>query len=402
VARVRRDFPILDRMVHGRPLVYLDNAASTQKPAAVIDAISSFYRERNSNVHRGVHRLSQEATEAYEGARARLARWINAPDAREVIFTRGTTESINLVASSWGRARLRPGDEILLTQMEHHSNIVPWQLAAEATGAVVRAAPVTDEGELDLEGLARMLSPRTRIVALVHVSNALGTVNPVERVAAMAHGVGAVVVVDGAQSMQHLRVDVTRLGCDFFAFSGHKMFGPTGIGGLWGRGDLLQAMPPYQGGGDMIKSVRFDRTIYNDLPHKFEAGTPDVAGAVGLGATIEYLSRLEWAAVEAHERAVLSHALRSLAAVPGLRILGAPRHRVSAISFLLGDIHPHDIGTVVDHAGVAIRTGHHCTQPLMDRFGVPATARASFSLYNTTDEVDLLVSALHQVREVFG
>ncbi len=394
VARVRAQFPILGRTVHGRPLVYLDSAATTQKPRAVLDALRAYYEERNSNIHRGVHWLSQAATEAFEAARGKVQRFLHAGKSREIVFTRGTTEAINLVSQAWGRKHLGAGDEVLLTGMEHHSNIVPWQMICEERGARVVVAPVTDEGELDWKGFTERLGPRTRMVAAVHVSNSLGTVNPARRIVEAAHAAGALVLLDGAQAAPHVAIDVGALDCDFYAFSGHKLYGPTGIGALYGKEALLEAMPPYQGGGDMIRSVTFEKTTYNVLPWKFEAGTPDIAGAIGLGAAIDFLLSLGREAVEAHEAALLDYATKALGAVEGLRMIGTAREKTAVASFVLEGIHPHDIGTIVDSEGVAIRTGHHCTQPVMDRFGVPATARASFGVYNTPADLDALVGAL--------
>jgi cysteine desulfurase/selenocysteine lyase len=401
VERVRQDFPILSRTVHGKPLVYLDTAASAQRPLAVIEATDRFYREHNANVHRGVHTLSQEATDLYEGARRRLATRINAASEREVIFTRGTTESINLVAQSYLRPRLAPGDEILITHMEHHSNIVPWQMLCEQTGAVLKVAPIDQRGELRLDALEALLSERVKLLGIVHVSNALGTINPVAQVCRLARGFGIPVLVDGAQAMPHLTVDVQALGCDFYCLSGHKMYGPTGIGALWARETTLDAMPPWQGGGEMISRVTFEKTTWNELPSKFEAGTPNIAGGVGLGAAIDYLDGLGMEAVAAHERSVLAYATERLGGIEGLRIIGTARDKAGAISFTLGDIHPHDLGTIIDHYGVALRTGHHCTMPVMQFFDVPATARASFGLYNTLEEVDVLVDALERTRAMF-
>ena len=402
-AAVRGDFPALDQRVAGHPLAYLDNAATTQKPAMVLDALARFYAVDNANVHRGIHELSRRATEAYEGARARLAQWIGARDAAEVIWTRGTTEAINLVAASWGGSRLSPGDEILITEMEHHSNIVPWQLAAQAAGASLRYLDINDDGSLRLDQLPELLSERTRIVALAHISNVLGVTNPLARVAAEAHARGAVVVVDGAQGAPHAPVDVAELGCDFYALSGHKMYGPTGIGALWGRRELLEEMPPYQGGGEMIHFVERQRSTWAALPHKFEAGTPNIAGAVGLAAAIDYMEKLGHDAIARRERELMTHAIDRLSAVPGLRIVGPedPRRRSGALTFTLDGVHPHDIATILDSRGVAIRAGHHCAQLLMKRFGTPATARASFAFYNTFEEVDRLVEALEIARRIF-
>ena len=399
--RLRAEFPILRQRVHGQPLVYLDNAATTQRPRAVIDAIARFYEEDNANVHRGVHLLSERATKRYDGARVKVARAIGA-DPREVIFVRGTTEGVNLVAQTFGRTRVGAGDEVLVTEMEHHSNLVPWQMLCQEKQAHLRVVPVTDAGDLDLDALERLLGPRTRLLAVTQVSNALGTVNPIPRIVERAHAKGVPVLVDGAQGMPHLGFDVRATGADFYAFSGHKMYGPTGIGVLWGRREHLEAMPPWQGGGDMILSVTFDKTIYNALPYKFEAGTPAIAEAVGLGAALDWLQGIDREALVAHERELLAYAAEALAAVPGLRIVGTPRERAGVISFLLGDVHPHDVGTVLDRHGVAIRAGHHCAQPLMQRYGVPATARASFAAYNTRADVDALVRGLHAAREMFA
>jgi cysteine desulfurase/selenocysteine lyase len=401
---LRAGFPALAQEVNGWPLVYLDNAASTQKPGAVIETVADFYRRDNANVHRGIHALSMRATRAYEGARERVAAFFGIEDAAELIWTRGATEALNLVAWSWGLAHLRPGDEVLLTVMEHHSNLVPWQLVAERTGARLRFLDVDDEQRLDLSELDGLLTERARLVSLCHVSNSLGTVNPVREIAARAHAVGAVVVVDGAQSAPHLPVDVEELGCDFFAFSGHKMCGPTGIGGLWGRRELLESMPPVQGGGDMIDRVELERSTFAPLPHRFEAGTPHIAGVVGLGAAVDFLGGVGRERILAHERDLMAYALRRLASVPELRLFGPAdvAARSGVISFTLADIHPHDLATILDAEGVAIRAGHHCTQPLMRRLGVSATARASFSLYNTREEVDRLVAALHRARHLFG
>lgn len=400
--RWRRDFPLLKIRVYGKPLIYLDNAATAQKPRAVIEAETRYYETMNSNVHRGVHALSERATAAYEAAREKLCRFINAGSMREIVFTRGATESINLVAQSYARPRLRPGDEILLSEMEHHSNIVPWQLLAEQTGATLKVIPITDSGELAPGAYERLLGPRTRLVALAHVSNALGTINPVQEMTATARARGVPVLLDGAQAVPHLPVDVRALGCDFYAFSGHKMFGPTGIGVLYARETLLDDMPPYQGGGDMIRTVRFAGSTWNDLPHKFEAGTPNIAGAIGLAAAAEYLERVGMAAVEAYERELLEYGTRLLAAVPGLRLVGTAPHKAGVLSFTLEGVHPHDIGTILDREGVAIRAGHHCAMPVMERLGISATARASLAFYNTRADLDALVAALGKVREVFG
>jgi cysteine desulfurase/selenocysteine lyase len=402
VQKVREDFPILTRQVHGKPLVYFDTAASAQRPLAVIEAIDNFYRLHNANVHRGVHQLSQEATDLYEAARRSLTRFINAGSEREVIFTRGTTESINLVAQSFLRPRVGPGDEILITHMEHHSNIVPWQMLCEQTGASLKVVPINQRGELELDVLETMLSERVKLLGIVHISNALGTVNPIEEVVRMAKRYDIPVLVDGAQAMPHQQVDVQALGCDFYCLSGHKMYGPTGIGALWAREDILENMPPWQGGGEMISKVTFEETVFNELPAKFEAGTPNIAGGVGLGAAVEYLSGLGMDAISAHENQVLEVATGKLSAIEGLRIIGTARHKAGVISFTLGEIHPHDLGTVIDHYGVALRTGHHCAMPVMQFFKVPATARVSFGLYNTLEEVDILIDALEQSREMFS
>ncbi len=400
--RARVDFPILRQKVRGKPLVYLDNAATSQKPRAVLDAMTRYYEEQNANVHRGVHLLSERATKAFEDARLAVARFIGAPDPREVIFVRGTTEAVNLVAQSFGRQRVGPGDEILVTAMEHHSNIVPWQMLCSEKGAKLQVAPITDAGDLDLDALEALLGPRTRLLAVTQVSNALGTVNPIAEIVHRAHAKGVPVLVDGAQGLPHSGFDVAASGADFYAFSSHKAYGPTGIGVLWGRRELLEEMPPWQGGGDMILSVSFERTVYNAVPYKFEAGTPAIAEAVGLGAAISYLESLGLSAIAAHERDLLAYAVEELRKVPDVRLVGTPRVRAGVVSFLVGDVHPHDIATVLDRHGVAIRAGHHCAQPLMSRYGVAATARASVGLYNTRDDVDALVQAIRAVREVFG
>ena len=402
VARVREDFPILKQKVHGKPLVYLDNAATTQKPQAVLDALTKYYSQDNANIHRGVHALSERATREYEEARVKVKRFINAPDAHEIIYTRNTTEGINLVAQTYGRKNVREGDEILVSAMEHHSNIVPWQMLCEEKGAFLRVIPMNDAGELLLDEYEKMLNPRTKLVAVVQMSNALGTVNPVRQIVEIAHRQGVPVLVDGAQAVYHRPVDVQELDCDFYVFSGHKLYGPTGIGILYGKRDLLEAMPPYQGGGDMIRSVTFEQTIYNDLPHKFEAGTPHIAGGIGLGAAIDYLDSLGMENIAAYEQEVLAYGTEALSAVPGLQMIGTARDKASVLSFVFGDIHPHDAGTILDREGIAVRTGHHCAQPVMHRFGVPATIRASLACYNTREEIDALVRGLHKVREVFG
>jgi cysteine desulfurase/selenocysteine lyase len=400
--RWREDFPIFKQQVYGKPLVYLDNAATSQKPAAVIEAERCYYEEYNANVHRGVHALSQRATDAYEGAREKVARFLNARSSREIVFVRGCTEGVNLVAQSYGRTVLKPGDEVLITAMEHHSNIVPWQMVCQQTGAVLKVAPINDAGELDFDAFERLLSEHTKIVAAVHVSNALGTINPVGRIVERAHAVGAKVLLDGAQAAPHVPVDVQALDCDFYAFSGHKIYGPTGIGALYGKEALLAAMPPYQGGGDMIKVVTFEKTLYNDLPYKFEAGTPHIAGAIGLGAALDYVAGIGMEAIAAHEHALLEYATGAVAGIKGLRLVGTARQKAGILSFVMDGVHPHDIGTILDHQGVAIRAGHHCAMPVMDRYGVPATARASFALYNTREDVDALVGGLRKVQEVFG
>ncbi len=402
VAALRRDFPILQTTVHGKPLVYLDNAATSQKPQAVLDTLSRYYAETNANVHRGLYQLSEASTRAYAEARLRVKNFIHARLKCEIIFTRGTTEGINLVAQTYGRQHVKAGDEILITHMEHHSNIVPWQVLCEEKGARLRVVPVTDAGELDLEAFQRMLSDRTRLAAVTYVSNALGTVNPVKELVAMAHARGVPVLVDGAQAVPHLAIDVLDLGCDFFVFSGHKMFGPTGIGVLYGRAELLEEMPPYQTGGDMILSVRFDKTIFNSLPHKFEAGTPDIAGAIGLGAAIDYLNHVGLDRIASHEAELLRYGTELLHSIDGVRILGNAAHKASVLSFVMDAAHPHDIGQMLDSEGIAIRAGHHCAQPLMERFDVPATARASLAFYNTREELDALGKALERVHEVFG
>jgi cysteine desulfurase/selenocysteine lyase len=402
VARIRKDYPILRQRIHGKPLVYLDNAATTQKPQAVLDALNRFYATDNSNVHRGVHMLSQRATEDYENARRKVKRFLNTAHAREIVFVRGTTEGINLVAQSYGRKHVQPGDEILISHMEHHSNIVPWQILCEEKGAVLRVVPINDRGEFLLEEYEKLLNPRTRLVSVVHVSNVLGTINPVGQIIALAHRRNVPVLIDGAQAVPHLPIDVRQLDCDFYAFSGHKLYGPTGIGVLYGKADLLEAMPPYQGGGDMISSVTFEKTTYNTLPYKFEAGTPNIAGAIGLGAAIDYLGEIGLEEVAAHERQLLSYATAAVAAVPGVRLVGTAPERAGVLSFVLEDVHPHDIGQILDQEGIAIRTGHHCCQPVMDRFHVPATARASLALYNTRDEIDALVAALYRAKEMFA
>lgn len=401
VDTIRRQFPALSQSVHGKPLVYLDNAATSQKPQVVIDAIADYYRTYNSNVHRGLHALSEKATAEFEGAREKVRRFIGAESVESVIFTRGTTESINLVAQSWGRTNLSAGDEVLITHMEHHSNIVPWQLICEQTGATLKVVPITDAGELDMDAFASLLSDKTKMVAVVAVSNSLGTVNPVPQIVAAAKQVGAATLIDGAQSVQHGEVDVTSLGCDFYCFSGHKVFGPTGIGVLYGRRELLDAMPPYQGGGDMIQSVTFEKTEWNVLPYKFEAGTPHVEGGIGLGVALDWLDGLDRQAVTTYEHELTDYGMQRLGEIDGLRLIGTAANKIAAMSFVLDGIHAYDIGPVLDRMGVAVRTGHHCTQPVMERFGVQATIRASLALYNTRDEIDVLVESIEKAKRFF-
>ena len=402
VARLRDDFPILRQEVQGKPLVYLDNGASTQKPRAVIDAMAEFYASDYANIHRGVHTLSERATAAFEGARDRVQRFLNAADRSEIVFTRGTTEAINLVAASYGGTRIGAGDEIILTGMEHHSNIVPWQMLAERVGAVIRVVPLQDDGSIDLDDYAALLGPRTRMVGVVHVSNALGTVNPVAEMIAMAHAHDVPVLVDGAQAVAHAPVDVQALGCDFYAFSAHKIYGPSGIGALYGRRELLEAMPPWQGGGDMIRTVAFEGSTWAEPPYRFEAGTPHIAGAIGLAAALDYVAAVGLPAIAAYEQELLAYATAALGAVPGLRPIGTAPVKAAILSFVIDGVHAHDIGTVLDFEGVAVRAGHHCAMPVMTHYGVPATARASFGLYNTREEVDVLVRALHRVTEMFA
>ncbi len=402
VYKVRADFPILDAKVHGKPLVYLDNAATSQKPRAVLDALTNYYVSQNANIHRGVHALSELATESHEQARVKVQRFINASDPTEIIFVRGTTEGVNLVAQTYGRTHVGAGDEIIISGLEHHSNIVPWQILCQQQGAKLRVIPVNDAGELLLDEFEKLLGPRTKLVAVAHVSNALGTIVPLRRLVELAHSRNVPVLVDGAQAAPHLQIDVQALGCDFYVFSGHKMYGPMGIGVLYGKRELLEAMPPYQGGGDMISSVTFEKTLYNKLPYKFEAGTPDVSGAIGLGAAIDYMTAIGLDRIAAHEHELLLYATQAVSAVPGVRLIGTARSKAGVLSFVLENVHPHDIGTILDQEGVAIRTGHHCAQPLMQRFGVDATARASFALYNTREEVDALVEGIQKVREVFA
>lgn len=402
VEALRRDFPILSQRVRHKPLVYLDNAATTQKPRAVIDALLRYYETENSNIHRGVHYLSEVATEEYEKARERVRGFLHAESASEIVFVRGATEGINLVAQTYGRSNLGPGDEVLISAMEHHSNIVPWQMICEEKGARLRVAPIGESGELDFGAFEQFLTPRTKLVAVTHVSNALGTINPLRQIIQAAHRIHVPVLVDGAQSAPHLPIDVQSLDCDFFAFSGHKVYGPTGIGILYGKAALLHAMPPYQGGGDMISSVTFEKTIYNKLPYKFEAGTPNIAGAIGLGAAIDYVQAAGLERIAAHEDRLLAYATAALQAIPGIRIIGTAKRKAGVLSFVFDEIHPHDVGTILDQEGIAIRTGHHCAQPVMQRYGIPATARASFGLYNTFAEVDALAAGVALVREVFA
>jgi cysteine desulfurase/selenocysteine lyase len=402
VQNVRRDFPVLHQKVHGKPLVYLDNAATTQKPLAVIEAIQHYYLHDNSNIHRGVHTLSERATEHYENVRETARKFLNAASTKEIIFVRGTTEAINLVAQTYGRKNVGSGDEVVITALEHHSNIVPWQMLCEEKGAKLRVAPINDQGELLLEDFEKLLNAKTKIVAIAHLSNALGTINPVREIIRMAHARNIPVLVDGAQAVARMKVDVQALDCDFYALSSHKLYGPTGVGILYGKTKLLEAMPPWQGGGDMIASVTFDKTVYNRLPYKFEAGTPNIADTIGLGAAIEYLNHLGLEEIERHEADILAYATNSLCAMPGVRIVGTAREKAGVLSFVMGEIHPHDIGTILDTEGIAIRTGHHCAQPVMQRFGIPATARASFGLYNTREEVDALVAGIRKVQEVMG
>ena len=401
-ADLKADFPILNQTVNGRPLVYLDNAATTQKPQLVIDALVHYYTNDNANVHRGVHTLSQRATDDYEGARSKVRRFINAGDDREIIYVKGTTEGINLVAQTFGRENVHSGDEIIISAMEHHSNIVPWQILCQERDATLKVIPINDAGELLLDEYEALLGPKTKLVSILHVSNALGSIIPVKQVVEMAHSRGVPVLLDGAQAVAHARVDVQDLDCDFYVFSGHKLYGPTGIGILYGKAGLLDAMPPYQGGGDMIRSVTFEKTLYNDLPYKFEAGTPHIAGGIGLGAAIDYVEALGMDRIGAHERQLLEYGTDALSSLSNIRLIGTAREKSGIISFVMDGVHPHDIGTILDAEGIAIRTGHHCAQPLMDRFGVTATARASFGVYNTKEDIDALVKALDRVIEVFS
>ncbi len=401
VQKIRQDFPNLSVSVRGKKLAYLDNAATTFKPSSVIEATSRHYTTGVANIHRGVHYLSEMATEEYEQARLNVRNFINASDVSEIIFTRGTTESINLVAQTYGRAFLKPGDEVLISAMEHHSNIVPWQMLCEQNGCVLKVAPINEHGEIIFDEYARLLSPKTKIVSIVYISNSLGTINPVEQMIPLAHKVGAVVLIDGAQAISHVPIDVQKLDCDFFAFSGHKLFGPTGVGVLYGKRSLMERMPPYQGGGDMIANVTFDKTTYNVLPYKFEAGTPNIAGAIGLGAAIDYVKSIGFDAIGSYKKELLDYGTKALLSIKDLRLIGTAADKSSILSFVLPDIHPHDLGTIVDAEGVAIRTGHHCTQPVMKHFNIPATARASLAFYNTKDELDALVKAVHKAREIF-
>jgi cysteine desulfurase/selenocysteine lyase len=401
VEAVRREFPILRETVHGRPLVYLDSAASAQKPQAVIDAERHVYERSYANIHRGVHHLSMVATDAYEKARGKVQRFLGAADRREIVLLRGTTEAINLVAQSYGRRHVGAGDEVLITALEHHSNIVPWQLLCEEKGASLRVAPIDDAGVVDMDAFARLLSPRTRIVSVAHVSNALGTVNPVRRMTELGHAAGAVVLVDGAQAVPHIAVDVRAIGCDFYAFSGHKVYGPSGVGALYGRAALLEAMPPWQGGGDMIASVSFEKTTWNELPYKFEAGTPNIAGGIALGAAIEWIEGIGLDAIAVHEADLLAYGTGILESIAGLRLVGTAHEKAGVLSFVLDGIHPHDAGTILDYEGIAVRTGHHCAQPVMDRFGIPATTRASLACFNTRGELDTLARGLRKVQEMF-
>jgi cysteine desulfurase / selenocysteine lyase len=400
--KIRRDFPILSREVRGKKLVYLDNAATSQKPRIVIDAITRYHEEGNANVHRGVHFLSEHATSEHERARRTVQKFINAAHSSEIVFVRGTTEAINLVAQTYGRAHVSAGDEVLITAMEHHSDIVPWQLLCEEKNAKLQVAPINDKGELVLSEFEKLLGPRTKIVAVAHVSNALGTVNPLAKIIRLAHVKHIPVIVDGAQAVPHLKVDVRALDCDFYAFSSHKMFGPMGVGILYGKAELLEAMPPYQGGGEMISSVTFEKTVYNKLPFKFEAGTPDVSGAIGLGAAIEYMNAIGMDRIAEYEHELLDYAIKRLSLIPGVRLVGTAKERAGVVSWVMEGVHPHDIGTILDQEGIAIRTGHHCAQPVMKRFGIPATARASFAFYNTKEEVDALVAGILKVKEVFA
>ncbi|MEP6754137.1 MAG: cysteine desulfurase [Chthonomonadales bacterium] len=402
VEAIRRDFPILSRTVHGKPLVYLDSANTSQKPQVVIDAISNYYESYNSNIHRSTHHLSEVATKAYEDARGKIARFINAPSAKEVVFVRGCTEAINLVANSYARRQLKSGDEIIVSWMEHHSNIVPWQMVCEETGAVLKVVPITDEGLFDMAAYEKLLSPRTKMVSIIHVSNSMGTINPVKKIVEMAHRVGAIALVDGAQAVPHMTVDVQDIGCDFYTFSSHKMVGPTGQGALYGKMDLLKAMPPFMGGGDMIREVTFEKTTYNSVPYKFEAGTPNIADAIGFGAAVDYLTGVGMDRIAAWEHDLLVYGTELLGQIDGLRMIGTAPHKAGVLSFVMAGIHPHDIGTFLDQDGIAVRTGQHCCQPVMDRFEIPATTRASLALYNTRAELDALAVGLRKIQEIFA
>lgn len=402
VNRIREDFPILNQLVHGKPLVYLDNAATTQKPLHVLKALEKYYYTMNANIHRGVHALSQEATEAYESSRIKIKKFINALGKNEIIFTRGTTESINLVAQSYGRKYFNEGDEIIISHMEHHSNIVPWQLICEEKKAKLRVIPIDNNGELVFEEFEKMINEKTKFVSVVYASNSLGTVNPVKQIIELAHSFNVPVLLDAAQAVNHLKIDVRELDCDFLAFSGHKLYGPTGIGILYGKVNHLENMPPYQGGGDMIAKVTFEKTLYNELPYKFEAGTPNIAGTIGLGAAIDYVEKIGLDKIAAYENELLEYATQKISELNGLKIIGTAKNKISVLSFVIENVHPHDVGTFLDFEGVAIRTGHHCTQPIMDRYGIPATSRASFGMYNTFEEVDVLVNGLKKILEVFG
>ena len=402
VTAIRKDFPILAQQVHGKPLIYLDNAATSQKPKCVIEALTRFYQMDNANIHRGVHQLSERSTQSYEAARGKVQRFLNAANTREIIFVRGATEGINLVAQTYGRTHVSAGDEIVISAMEHHSNIVPWQMLCEEKGAVLRVIPINDRGEVEFDQFEKLLNHRTRLVAVSHVSNALGTINPVRAIINRAHSWNVPVLIDGAQAVPHMKVDVRDLDCDFYVFSGHKVFGPTGIGVLYGKEQLLEEMPPWQGGGDMIRSVTFEKTTYNDLPYKFEAGTPDIAGVIGLGAAIDYLDQIGMDAVAAHEHDLLEYGTRALESISGLRLIGTAREKAGVLSFVIDGVHPHDAGTILDREGVAVRAGHHCAQPVMDRFGVSATTRASLAFYNTKEDIDALVAGIQKVKEVFA
>ena len=402
VARIRKDFPILKELINGKPLVYLDNAATSQKPQVVIDALVNYYMTENSNVHRGVHTLSQRATDSYEEARVKVQQFLNAADDKEVVFVRGTTEGINLVAQTYGRENVGEGDEIIISAMEHHSNIVPWQILCQEKGAHLKVVPISDDGELLLDEFENLLSPRTKLVSIVHQSNALGTINPVEQIVEMAHARGVPVLLDGAQAVAHVPIDVQKIGCDFYAFSGHKLYGPTGVGALYGRAELLDAMPPYQGGGEMIRSVSFEKTLYNVIPAKFEAGTQNIAGSIGLGVAIDYVNGVGMENIAAYENELLAYGTEKLSEIEPVRLIGTARNKGSILSFIMESAHPHDVGTILDAEGVAVRTGHHCAQPLMDRYGVPATVRASLAFYNTKEEIDTLVQGIDRVIEVFS